>query len=425
MRSVVVAGKQLRAGLVPPLSALFSAISTRTQLRMLTLAGSSSAREWPDDLMIAFEDSIKCLSELNTLSLQDGFLDRHTGPATARVLPHLLKLTSLMLEQPKSDEIASCKALLDTLSHARHVEHVSVTGLHKFHPADRQIVNKPLVGALVQLLQKYKGGNGPGQPVAEGETDLQLPLQLVSLNLTSSAITAADIAALQTPLALFGPFCKELIGLQELNLRANQLRDAGAKALAPLLKSLPHLKHIDVCDNKIESEGAKALAPAFSTLVNLTFIDLSSNWLTDSPASYVAFPDIDAHCITALAQSWKRLTNLQHLELGECCYDEGVAVKLAPVLSALSQLQHLGLRSWSIGGLDLDYDGSDSETAQQLSIALVQSSSLQHLDLHDSGLDGQDLYRFAPTLGVHLNLTCLDFQVRFVLSRNQCQLQHH
>jgi Ran GTPase-activating protein (RanGAP) involved in mRNA processing and transport len=411
MRSVVVAGKQLRSGLAPPLTALFQAVSARTGLRMLTLAGSSSAREWPQELMTLFETSLCCLKDLETLSLQDGFLDPYTGPATARVLPHLTHLTSIMLEQPKSDELASCKALLEALSHARHVAHVSVTGLHRFHAIDKQTVNKPLVGALVSLLQSYKGGSGRRASEGDQRASAQLPLKLVSLNLTGSAITAADIAALQAPLSLYIPFCTELINLKELNLRGNQLRDAGAKALAPLLKCLPKLEHLDVCDNKIESEGAKALAPVFKTLTRLRYIDMSSNWLTDSPASYVAIPDIDGHCIAALARSWICLMNLEYLELGECCYDEAVAIRLAPVIAALSRLQHLGLRSWCIGGLDLDIEGNDTGTAEDLSKALALSCSLQHLDMHDSGLDGHDLCRLAPSLAYHGNLTCLDLQV--------------
>lgn len=356
MRSVVVAGKNsydpvwfhhckhCSKQLLPALGYVCS-----------LLRGSSSAREWPEEVMEWFERLICCLSELKTLSLQDGFLDPYTGPATARALPHLTKLTCLMLEQPKADELASCKALLEALSQTRHVKHVSVTGLHKFNAVDRQTVNGPLVGALVRLLQKYNKGTADGRIsegyAASGAPAARLPMNLVSLNLTSPAITAADIAALQAPLSLFSPYCPELISLTELNLRANQLRDSGAKALAPLLRCLQQLEHIDICDNKIESDGAKALAPALSTLSKLRFIDMSSNWLTDSPASYVVFPDMEAHCITALARSWSCLTNLEHLELGECCYDEAVAVRLAPVIAVLGRLKHLGLRSWCIGGL--------------------------------------------------------------------------
>jgi hypothetical protein len=72
-------------------------------------------------------------------------------------------------------------------------------------------------------------------------------------------------------------FCKIATGLELLDVRGNEIDDAGAKDLAAALKVNATLTSFDLSENKIGAPGAKDLAAALKVNTTLTTLDLTAN----------------------------------------------------------------------------------------------------------------------------------------------------
>jgi len=118
--------------------------------------------------------------------------------------------------------------------------------------------------------------------------------------------------------SLFLEHAQLLAGLVALDLKYNELGDAGAVALA-LSPHLTNLRELDLSCNEIGDAGAEALAKS-PHLTNLRELDLSSNELGDAGAAALA---LSPH-LTNL-----RVLNLEYNRIGDA---GAAALKNSPYL---------------------------------------------------------------------------------------------
>ena len=90
--------------------------------------------------------------------------------------------------------------------------------------------------------------------------------------------------------------------LQKVELRYNQIWDAGAAALAAAISKSTSLQEVGLGENGLEDAGATALAAAISTSTSLQEVDLNHNWIGDAGA-------------TALSAAISKSTSLQSVDL--------------------------------------------------------------------------------------------------------------
>jgi len=153
--------------------------------------------------------------------------------------------------------------------------------------------------------------------------------------------------------------------IMSLDCSSNDLRVAGAKALATLLRSdTLQLESLELCENKIHDFGVKALADALAGNTSLTFLGLGSNLIGDEGAA-------------SLAEALKKNSGLRFLDLSSS-----------------------GLTSHRI---------SDAG-AKALSTALWVNSSLQQLDLSRNDISNNGADALAASLAENQVFTSLVLQ---------------
>ena len=169
--------------------------------------------------------------------------------------------------------------------------------------------------------------------------------------------------------------------LIELNLRANQIGDAGAQALATALEQNTSLTELNLFDNQIGAAGAQALAKALQTNSSLRVLDLSRNQIgnegaqalvtalqTKSSLSTLALFDnqIGPEGAQALASALQTNSSLIKLSLG---YNHiGDAGALAAIDNALVANNNTKeLKSTQVEGQEAEKTGGSATEASEVS----------------------------------------------------------
>ncbi|EDQ89236.1 uncharacterized protein MONBRDRAFT_25471 [Monosiga brevicollis MX1] len=140
--------------------------------------------------------------------------------------------------------------------------------------------------------KQYVEGVLPGQELSLGDNTLnaaavagmlaELPPQIRILGLSNCGLGDEGLETL----------CATLKGrttkLTELNLRSNELTEAGAHHLAELLATQPQLETLNLDNNDLGSDGAQILAKALADHANMRVLNLMYNGIGDSGAQSFA-----------------------------------------------------------------------------------------------------------------------------------------
>ena len=188
--------------------------------------------------------------------------------------------------------------------------------------------------------------------------------------IATAPITGATVSDLITNQVANFAASPHLKNLTHLDLGWNNIRDAGAQALAAS-PHLTNLTRLHLAGNQIGDAGAQALADS-SQIKNLTRLDLGVNWIGDIGARSLA--------------GNPHLKNLTRLELGANRIGAAGAQALAGSLH-LKNLTHLSLRRNQIGDIG----------AQALA-GSPHLSSLSHLDLAGNQIGERVLAQIARTI---------------------------
>jgi Ran GTPase-activating protein (RanGAP) involved in mRNA processing and transport len=157
--------------------------------------------------------------------------------------------------------------------------------------------------------------------------ELQVNTCLTSIDLRNNEIGDTGAAALATGLM-------ENTSLTTINLRSNQIGDTGAKALAEGLKFNTSLTSIDLQYNRIGDIGATALATGLMGNTSLITINLQDNQIGENGA-------------VALAGAFKNNKCVTTLHLGSNQIGDVGATALAVMLEGNTCLSHISLhRNW-------------------------------------------------------------------------------
>lgn len=144
-----------------------------------------------------------------------------------------------------------------------------------------------------------------------------------------------------------GILCLAPDELVDLDLRGNELTDAGAGMLASALQDEGcRIRSLQLWGNRVGAEGATALASALSLNRTLLYLNLGSQQLAPEAPNELCGDSVAAQFATALRQN-VTLTSLDLRYLGMS--DIG-ARSLACALPCNTSLRHLDVRYNSIGG---------------------------------------------------------------------------
>ena len=181
------------------------------------------------------------------------------------------------------------------------------------------------------------------------------PAPLCHLDLADNVIGATGCAALAQALGAAGS------GLRHLVLNNNDLRDAGAVALAHVLETNTTLQHLELDNNAIGKAGVAALGKAL--------------------------------------QINTEASGLQHLSL-QCNPIGSGVISLAAALTC----------NTSLARLQLCYCGLGAEEGTALCAALGSNRSLRHLDLTANAISQEGILPLPEALRVNTTLTHLNLE---------------
>ena len=328
---------------------------------------------WECDFL-AFVDSIKHCTELQTLHLERSNIGATSAQTLANLIKHYPNLLTLNL---CGNNIGPCgsKALADGLMHCSNLQVLNLRnnsiGSGDTTLADVLIAPTDGAKALADGLKHctnlhtlHLDDNEIGADGAKALADgLKHCTNLQALHLNSNSIGIDGAKALADGL-------KHCTNLQALHLNSNSIGTDGAMALADGLKHCTNLQTLHLDGNEIGADGAKALADGLKHCTNLQRLDLDYN-------------EIGADGAKALADGLKHCTNLQTLHLDGTeigAYGAKALEALADVFKHCTNLQTLHF-NWN-------YIGADG--AKALADGLKHCTNLQtlHLDGNEIGAYG-------------------------------------
>ena len=320
---------------------------------------------------LAFVDSIKHCTELQTLHLEGSNIGATSAQTLANLIKHYPNLLTLNLCE---NNIGPCgaKALADGLMHCSNLQVLNLS---------KNSIGRCDTTLADVLIAPTDGINA----LADG---LKHCTNLQTLHLDQNGISDDGAKTLAGGL-------KHCTNLQTLLLGYNKISYDGAKSLADCLKHCTNLQTLHLDRNEIGDDGAKALADVFKHCTNLQTLHLDGNEIGDDGAKALA--DVFKHCTNlqalhldfniigtdgakALADGLKHCTNLQTLHLdGNEIGDDG-AKALADVFKHCTNLQ----------ALHLDFNIIGTDGAKALADCLKHCTNLQtlHLDDNEIGADG-------------------------------------
>ena len=313
---------------------------------------------------LAFVDSIKYCTELQTLHLEGNNIGATGSQALGNLIKHNPNLVTLNVG---ANSIGPCgaKALAEGLMHCTNLQ---VLNLHKnsICTGDRTLADDG-INSLTDCLKHC--------------TNLQ------TLHLDHNNICADDAKALAD--------LQHCTDLQTLHLNCNKIGTDGAKALAGCLKHCTNLQTLHLDHNEIGTDGAKALAGGLKHCTNLQTLHLNHNEIGTDGAKVLA--DCLKHCTNlqtllldhneigadgakALADDLKHCTNLQTLQLNHNRIGPDGAMALADSLKRWTNLQTL----------HLDHNEIGTDGAKALADGLKHCTNLQtlHFSHNKIGTDG-------------------------------------
>ena len=370
------------ADLVPTLDASGSS-ATKVELLLRSLPGAVNLAKleihgldfcedgyWGDDERQRLADSLNrsLLPKLNHLSIVNSL---GAAEETAALLaPALSALTGLQYLDLSHNNLGAKGAdllspALKRLTLLKHLDlsHAGMNYGNAFCLSDTDFLG---LSALLELRSLKLSGNcldvnGMSSLVHAVANN---PLKyLQHLDLSGNAMGPEGVAWLAAALKNIAP------PLQHLDVSNNAMGDVAAATLAPALRSLTRLQHLDLGDNKLGWKGAAALAPAVKSLrSSLTHLNLGGNFGSAEEAEWVAI----------MAPVIKALSYLQHLDISNTGlgFAVGGAAVLAPSLRAFWNLRHLNLRD--------NHLGVDGIIALLAAPAIPGLGNLQHLDIGGS-----------------------------------------
>ena len=304
---------------------------------------------------LAFVDSIKHCTELQTLHLEGSNIDATSAQSLANLIKHYPNLLTLNLCK---NNISPCgaKALADGLMHCTNLQVLNLSensiGIDDTTLADVLIAPTDGIYALADGLKHC--------------TNLQ------TLHLDQNGISDDGAKTLAGGL-------KHCTNLQTLLLGYNKISYDGAKSLADCLKHCTNLQTLHLDRNEIGDDGAKALADVFKHCTNLQTLHLDGN-------------EIGANGAKALADGLKHCTNLQTLCLNHNKIGSDGTKALADGLKHCTNLQELYLNHNEIGadGAKALAGGLNADGAKTMAGGLKHCTNLQILDLDNNsiGTDG-------------------------------------
>jgi len=173
-------------------------------------------------------------------------------------------------------------------------------------------------------------------------------------------------------------------GLQELNLRNNQIGAGGLRSLVPALMVLMHLRRLELGSNDLKMLGLQTLCEQMQPrrVAGLEYLDLSDNQL----------PSIALHHLGATYERAADLSipiRLKHLDLSKNCFEGAAVEQLAAGLSRCSTLTTLDL---SVN------KGFGAPGARHLARILNSNTSLAHLNLKETDVYPEGMAAMAGSL---------------------------
>jgi len=212
-------------------------------------------------------------------------------------------------------------------------------------------------------------------------TDLLTPLleavPTLSLDLPNARLTGIDALTLATWLEA----CRVPI---RLDLRNNDLRDDGAKALATLLlQTQVQMTSLDLSCNQITDEGVRAIASALARNPHLRRLSLVNC-------------SFDPQTADALADALNINATLQRLNLFNCEAPPLALDRIAEAVRDSKSLRSVDAGSWGDSARDIDWAGM-----------LKRNAHLRRLNLYGNPLTPAGVIALAGALATNTTLTTL------------------
>ena len=367
---------------------------------------------WGCDFL-AFVDSIKHCTELQTLHLEGSNIGATSAQSLANLIKHYPNLLTLNLCE---NNIGPCgaKVLADGLMHRSNLQVLYLCensigdGINALADGLKQCTNLQTLGldhntigtdgakALADGLKHctnlqtlHLGHNEIGVDGAKALGDnLKNCTNLRTLHLDGNEIGTDGAKALADGL-------KHCTNLQTLHLDWNEIVAAGAKSLADGLKHCTNLQTLHLDHNKIRADGAKALADRIKHCTNLQTLHLDWNEIaadgtksladglkhcTNLQTLHLDWNEIGADGAKALADGLKHCTNLQTVHL------DGNKISADSARALADGLKHcINLQTLHLDGNEIGADG-----AKAFADGLKHCTNLQtlHLDSNEIGPDG-------------------------------------
>ncbi|KAH0624141.1 hypothetical protein JD844_007573 [Phrynosoma platyrhinos] len=182
--------------------------------------------------------------------------------------------------------------------------------------------------------------------------------ELKVLRLSNCRLTAKDIAFLAQLLS-------RVNNLEELDLSINKMIGCSLKSIAQELKYVSCLKVLNLNMCGLRQDGLQCLGTALQHLLELRKLDVSCNKGIGG-----GFQTLAAHLAS--------LSNLEVLDLHQCCITEEDMAVLTQIIPLLSSLQELNLSSNKSVGISSDHLLSRLRFLPRLTSVLLSNCSLQH-----------------------------------------------
>lgn len=300
-----------------------------------------------DEVISQFAASFSKVPQLESLILEDNDIGLFGAEALAPSFVHLASLKTLNLDNNRL-EVGGIAALAEGLKSMPSLTELS---------------------AVNNLL-------GPKAASLAAQLMLTLP-SLQTLKLRENFIREEGIQLFADAfLESTRDFDQDRLSLDFSN---NDLRVAGAKAVASLIKGCKGIASLELAENKIHDFGAMKIADALSENTTLTYLGISFNLISNPGAG-------------ALAKAISKNRGLQTLELSgegreKSISDEG-AVALAAALRENSVLRDL----------DLSCNTLSNTGANALLDAMANNKTLTSLTLEGNDIEIATLERLAQAL---------------------------
>lgn len=308
-----------------PLARLGAALSSSSAIVSLNLSSNKFDAECAKALS---SQLLKNTSSLQELQLENSSLDELSTPALFEGLIANKSVRTLVLSNNlfQESDAAQMKAYL---SSTKVLESLSMGSIFANNDSWKSIgeglaansslqtvslesnkIETPDLHAMIPGLSKHKslkqlmlGDNGLDDTSGKDLAELALAPSLETLNLKCNFLRVQGVAPLL--IALRGN-----LRLKTLNLRKNQLRNEGAKAVAEFLQDVGcATEDLDLSSNMIEESGGVAVAASLTANKSVRTINLSDNGLGDEFVAALAGTMAENNTLEVIVLENNRITN--------------------------------------------------------------------------------------------------------------------